>query len=573
MKYLLKNFCLIFLLLTNILFINNKSFAVDKKIIYTKDNISNYLSGIISANQDYTSAAFKYLSKAETIRSAHSHFNEQYIRTLVLLEKFDKAFLFSKDLLKEGNSVFEANLLLGIDSFVKGNYSDAEKYFSNLDRISGYNIFFEDLIGDILIVWVKAAQKNKNASFEFLDKFPDRYENLKKIQKSFLNCYFNTPQTENVFRKLIQDKEINFSRYSFFLSNYLIYKNKNHEAKQLIFDTGKLYNENLLIKQTEDFILKKEVKKIKKLFNCENPKDVIAEIFYILANLYATENDYQLSNFYLKISFFLNKKFTPNKTLLAENLYYLKQYELSKKVYKSLQQIGYIYSWYSAKSVAAITSRIKDKKSSITVLEKEFESFSNPSVKHYYELANFYKDNGYFKKSIEYYSLALKKIKKDHYLFPKILDRRGTSYERIGKWEQAEKDLMESLKISPNSPHVLNYLAYSWVEKKINIQKALQMLEQATELKKNDGYIIDSLGWAHYMNKNYISAEKFLQRAVELKPLDPIINDHYADTLWMLQKNIQARYVWKQVLNLEETEEKLKKEIKNKLIFGVTSKL
>ena len=75
------------------------------------------------------------------------------------------------------------------------------------------------------------------------------------------------------------------------------------------------------------------------------------------------------------------------------------------------------------------------------------------------------------------------------------------------------------------------------------------------------------------MNKNYISAEKFLQRAVELKPLDPIINDHYADTLWMLQKNIQARYVWKQVLNLEETEEKLKKEIKNKLIFGVTSKL
>ena len=70
------------------------------------------------------------------------------------------------------------------------------------------------------------------------------------------------------------------------------------------------------------------------------------------------------------------------------------------------------------------------------------------------------------------------------------------------------------------------------------------MLKKAMLLKKNDGYIIDSLGWAYYANKNYIAAEKFLQKAVQLMPLDPVINDHYADALWMLNKNIQARYVW-----------------------------
>ena len=125
----------------------------------------------------------------------------------------------------------------------------------------------------------------------------------------------------------------------------------------------------------------------------------------------------------------------------------------------------------------------------------------------------------------------------------------------------------------PDQPYVLNYLAYSWIEKKINTGKALEMLKRATKLRENDGYIIDSLGWAYYANKNYVDAEKFLQRAVELMPLDPIINDHYADTLWMLNKNIQARYFWNYVLSLGNTEEGLKDNIGKKLIFGINKKL
>ena len=73
--------------------------------------------------------------------------------------------------------------------------------------------------------------------------------------------------------------------------------------------------------------------------------------------------------------------------------------------------------------------------------------------------------------------------------------------------------------------------------------------------------------------KNYVDAEKFLQEAVKLKPLDPVINDHYADALWMLNKNIQARYVWKYVLKLDHAEQELKDTISKKLIFGITKKL
>ena len=167
----------------------------------------------------------------------------------------------------------------------------------------------------------------------------------------------------------------------------------------------------------------------------------------------------------------------------------------------------------------------------------------------------------------------MQNINKDHFLVSKILESRGMSYERLSDWDKAENDLMESLKILPDQAYVLNYLAYSWTEKRINIERALVMLKRANKLKENDGYITDSIGWAYYVNKNYVEARKFLQKAVEIMPQDPVINDHYADSLWMLNKKMQARYFWKYVLSLEDVEKKLKDNIGKKLIFGINEKL
>ena len=571
MRYFIKNIYFILLLIT-ILFLDTETFGKDSKVKYSRNNISNYLSGIISVNQDYTNAAFKFLNKVQSLKNDHSNFNVQFIRTLILLEKFEQAFAFSKDVWLEDEYFFETDLLLGLEFFIKNDYLNAEKHFERLNKISRYNLLFDDFLGNILIAWIKASENNKEDSFKFLDKVPERYHNLKKIQNSFLQCYFDTSKAQIAFEQLMNNEDSDFSRYNFFFANYLLFKNKNIEAEKVINLSRKTHKSNLLIKQTENFILTGNSKKIKNLFNCKNPVDVIAEIFYVIANIYSTEKNYQLSNFYLKISFFLNNKFTPNKTLLAENFFYQQKYELSKKIYNSLKSIGPVYSWYASINLATILSDIEDKEYAVFDLEDEFNLLSNPDLEHNYELANFFKDREYYQESIKYYSLALQNIKQNHFLFSKILDRRGTSYERLGDWDNAEKDLKESLRILPDQPHVLNYLGYSWIDRGINIDKALEMIIRANELKKNDGYITDSLGWAFYVKKNYLDAEKFLQRAVEILPLDPIINDHYADTLWMLNKHIQARYFWKHVLGLDTVEQKLKDNVSKKLIFGIANK-
>ena len=572
MKFLIKKIYIILFFLT-IFLIQLEAFARDSKALYTRENISNYFLGIVSANNNFNNEALRYLKKVESLKNRHSKFNVEFVRLLVLLEKFDEAFIFSKSVWDENELFFEADLLLGLDSFKKKDYKNSEKYFERLNKISRYNVFFDELIGNVLISWSQASQGNRKESFKVLEKIPKPYRHFTKTQNSFLKCYFDSSDTENSFEEIIQDKNYNFSRYNFFLANYYLFKNKNVEAKKIIKNGRKKYNSNLLIKETENLLLKGKNEKIKSFFNCKNPNDVLAEFFYVLANLYSSERNYQLSNFYLKISLFLNKKFLTNNALLAENFYYQKKYQLSKKTYKSLKSIGSIYSWYASKSIATILLNEKGKKYSVNSLKKEFNSLSNPNFEHYYELANFYKDNEYYEKSIKYYSLTLKEIKKDHFLVPKILDRRGTSFERLGDWENAEKDLIESLKILPDQAHVLNYLAYSWIDKGINLNEGLEMLKKANQIKKEDGYIIDSLGWAYYAKKDYIEAERFLQRAVELLPFDPIINDHYADTLWMLNKNIQARYIWGNILKLDRVEQKLRDTISKKLIFGITKKL
>ena len=138
----------------------------------------------------------------------------------------------------------------------------------------------------------------------------------------------------------------------------------------------------------------------------------------------------------------------------------------------------------------------------------------------------------------------------------------------MGKYKKADKDLLHSLKINPDDAYVLNYLAYSWLERDYKINQAIEMLEKAYSFKNNDPYIIDSIGWAYYLINDYLKAEKFLKRAVELMPDDPIVNDHYGDILWKLDRKIQARYFWTSVLNMDDTDEEMINNINIKIIRG-----
>jgi len=202
-------------------------------------------------------------------------------------------------------------------------------------------------------------------------------------------------------------------------------------------------------------------------------------------------------------------------------------------------------------------------------LKSSFLKIRNPKIYEIFDYAEFLKNNELYEESIKYYSETINLIDKNHSLYGMVLDGRGIAYERTDQWEKSEIDLLNSLSVSPDDPYVINYLAYSWIEKGINIEKSLKMLKKANQLKPNDGYIIDSLGWALFKLKKFEEAKKYLELAVILMASDPVINDHYADALWMNNNRLQARYYWNYVSKLKKTEKKLKKKIEHKLLFGL----
>jgi tetratricopeptide (TPR) repeat protein len=145
---------------------------------------------------------------------------------------------------------------------------------------------------------------------------------------------------------------------------------------------------------------------------------------------------------------------------------------------------------------------------------------------------------------------------------------RGIAYERSDQFPLAEKDFLRALELNPNQPQVLNYLGYSWVDKGMNLDRALGMIEKAIEGSPNDGYIIDSLGWAYYRLGRYDEAVQKLEQAAVLRPVDPEINDHLGDAYWRAGRTLEAQFQWK-VASAMDTEGNVKKRIEPKLKGGL----
>jgi tetratricopeptide (TPR) repeat protein len=254
--------------------------------------------------------------------------------------------------------------------------------------------------------------------------------------------------------------------------------------------------------------------------------------------------------------------------LLADNYYKKKDFKKTKKILNNFNKRNEIYYWYKIKKTADIIKKENDSEQSFNYIESEFSKIEKPSLKITYDMGNIVKSFKKYNLSIKYYSKVLSELDPKSLMYADILYRRGGSYERIGNVKKSDEDLLKSLQINSNEPHVLNYLAYSWLERNYKINIAMDMLKQAYEQRKNDPYIIDSIGWAYYLIGDYVEAERLLKKAVQIMPRDPVVNDHYGDILWKLGKKIQANYFWKNVLTFKDTENKLKEEIYHKLLKG-----
>ena len=555
-----------------LLLLNIVNFAHTKDIdkFLNENDITNYFSGIVAINENQYQDSYYYLKDLNNLEQSHYNYSQYFQYSLITLKKFREAVNYSKKLEENKIDNFESNLISAVYYLKSQDQAKSTYYIEQLiDKSQPGTI--QNLVSSSLNSWVNIKnQPNPESSLKLLDSIPRNFENLKKIQKAFVYCYFDSNKTGNVFRELFANPNIDFSRYIFFYVNYLLNKeDAKEEAQNILQDSLKQYPKNLILNQLNVDI--EQNRKTNNQFDCSEPNQVIAEMLYVVANALAAQSNYVASNFYLNLANYLNPNFQSYTTLYAENFYNIEEFDKAKELYMEIQKQGSVYSWHANKQIAFILIKQGNKQEAVEYLKDKYKKIKSPSLYEIFDFAEFLKNNENYDDSIKYYSQLLSLIDKKHDLYAQVLDGRGIAYERTNQWDKAEVDLLGSLESSPNDAYVINYLAYSWIEKGKNIEKALTMLRKANELRPNDGYIIDSLGWALFKLKRFKEAKNYLELAVQYMASDPVVNDHYADSLWMNNQSLQARYYWNYVLKLEKTEDKLKEEIKQKLLFGLKS--
>ena len=522
--------------------------------------LSNYFSGIVAFQNNNNIEALKFFSLSKSLIDDHNPYIKRYVTSLVLERKVTQAIkVINSNKSQIDQNFFDANLLIILDSLKKNDFKNANiainKALQN-EKEDRFNVAILELLKEFIFVF-----KEKK-----LTKEKKNFGDLSLITETFQRCYLDDSRTESFFSNLVNKNDVDYSRYMYFYLSYLVSKNKIDKAQEITANTNYI-NSTLLLSQGKNWIENKNFEKFKSVFSCQKHTDILSEFLFLISNLYSSQDNFEKSNFYLYLSNFLNPKFIYNLTLVTENYYFNKDYNKAKEILKNFSREDIFFHWYRIKKEAQIIGKQKNKQASLRFITSEFNKIKNPNDKMIFDIANFNKNSEEYQTAIKYYSNLINNFENDSFKSD-LLYRRGGSYERKGDYFNADKDLLESLKIDPDDAYVLNYLAYSWLERDYKIEEAMSMLEKAYSLKSNDPYIIDSIGWAYYLINDYVKAEDFLKRAVELMPDDPIVNDHYGDILWNLNQKIQARYFWKNVLEMDDVQKDMIDKINIKLLYG-----
>lgn len=282
--------------------------------------------------------------------------------------------------------------------------------------------------------------------------------------------------------------------------------------------------------------------------------DGIGEALYDLATVLRDEQSLKLSQLYARIVEYINSSHELKTLLMGDLASDMGKVLTAHLYYSSLDPKSAFYLMAQTRIASALAQHGQ--------LERGIQRLVDSITKHetddditmllLKQAGDLYRSQEYFAEALPFYDRLITMIdtpKPPHW---EAFFARGICLERTGEWEKAEHDLKQALELRPNDPYVLNYLGYTWADHGVNIDKALDYIRRAVSQRPYDGAIVDSMGWVLFRLGAYEQAIIFLERAVALEPDDPVINDHLGDALWMAGRHDEAKYQWQRALTMIE---------------------
>ncbi len=504
--------------------------------------LGNYLSGRVARGDHDTAAAADFYSRA----LAEDPNNELILEQTFLLETaaahWDRAVELARDLVKREPNHRIAQFLLGCDAFKQGKYKEADEHFAAARQGP-----IADLTSILARAWVQQAAGKTDKALAMLDTLSDadwaqfyqRYHRAliadlagrhELARTSFAQAFRKNPSTLRVADA--------YARHAANMKNRKLAKQtlRTHIAKSGPHPLSTALLSQIEFGKTPPLLV-------------TTPSEGLAEVFYGIGDALAGEGGLDMGIIFLQFSLYLKPDFPIAHVALAEAYDSAKRYDLELTEFDAINEDSPLWPNVQIQKAFALNAldRVDDAK---TLLEKIVAK--NPKdTRPLDALGNILRSHERYAEARDYYTRAIDLIDKPTKENWPLFYARGVCSERLKDWPEAETDLKKALELSPDEAPVLNYLGYTWVDQNQNLKTAMDYIRKAVKLKPDDGYYVDSLGWAYYRVGNLQSAVEQLERAVELKPDDPVINDHLGDAYWRVGRKLEAEYQWQQSLTLK----------------------
>lgn len=522
-------------------------------------SFGSYLAARHASAQRDAAAAAVYYRAALRADPKNTELLERAFISVLADGDIDEAVKLGERVLQVNKNDRVARLVLGVRSVKNKQWPTARQHLAASVRGP-----VTDLTAAMLIAWSQYGAGDTKAAVETLDRLmgADWYALFKDLHTGMI--LDAAGQRKEAGRRLERAYKADNTalRVVEAYGSYLSREGRKDEALKVFQTFNKaLPNHPLVVQAMNDIEAGRKLPLL-----AQSAQAGAAEALYGLGAALGRRGGEDLGLAYLQLALYLAPQHTLAMLSLADLYEAMKKPALAIKIYEKVPAESPLRRNSDIQMATNLDTldRTDEARSKLEKLIAE-----NPKdTEAIMALGNILRARKHYTECGDVYSKAIDNIatpEKPNWL---VFYFRGICHERAKQWARAEPDLRKALELFPDQPHVLNYLGYSWVDQGINLEEGMRMIRRAVEQRPDDGYIVDSLGWAYYRIGNYEEASKHLERAVELKPDDPTINDHLGDVYWRTGRELEAEFQWSHARDLKPEPEDLKK-IEEKLRNGL----
>jgi len=531
----------------------------DSEVVRVGDSeAGNYLAALVAGADRDTTAAAAYSREALRADPRNPDLVERAFAAALADGDVADSFSLADRLIARDPNNSLARLALAARAIAEGQFVAARAQLGAGEAGKAH-----DVTTTLLIAWSYAGAFDLRHAIEALDRvrepslavFRDYHAGLIADQLG------NAPEAQRRL-KAAYDADKNTLRLADAYARFLVRHNDVEGAKKIYVDFDRLIPRHpLILSAMADLAAGKPLAPV-----VRNAKDGAAEALYGLGGAGTRQGDELAALIYLRLALFLRPDLDLAAVTVANLFEDLKRSDEAIRAYQLVPASSPMRE--SAEIQAGLELEAIGRADDALARLREIVAADPKNVEAWSALGSLQRSAKKFADAAASYDKAIELVGTPDRNYWTLFYFRGICFERTKQWPKAEADFKKALELFPDQPMVLNYLGYSWVDQGVNLEEAFKMLRRAVDLRPSDGYIVDSLGWAHYKLGHYAEAADELEKAIDLKPADPVVNDHLGDAYWRVNRRIEARFQWNHARDMQPEPEDLPNILK-KIEFGL----